>query len=59
MEEIKKLIADSGMKKKHIARMVGIHPAYLSQLLSGHVIMSDKIRARIVEFLQPQDNGAQ
>ena len=54
MDEIKELIKSSGLKKKFIAAKLGIHPAYLSQVLSGSVPLTERLKERIINLLSQE-----
>jgi len=51
MEEVKKAIRRKGLKMKFVARCLGMHPTYLSQILNGHRNPRETDRAALAGFL--------
>ena len=51
MEEVKKAIKQKGLKMKFVARSLGMHPTYLSQILNGHRKPRETDRAALAGFL--------
>ena len=47
---LKQIIAETGLKQKFIARKIGLHPTYLSQLLNGRRPFRPKDRAALAAF---------
>jgi transcriptional regulator with XRE-family HTH domain len=51
MEEVKKAIMQKGLKMKFVAKSLGMHPTYLSQILNGHRKPKETDRAALAGFL--------
>ncbi len=51
MEEIKKAINQRGLKMKFVAKSLGMHPTYLSQIINGHRKPKKTDRAALTGFL--------
>ncbi len=51
MEHVKKTINSKGLKMKFVAKSLGMHPTYLSQIVNGHRIPKETDRAALAGFL--------
>ncbi len=51
MEHIKEVINRKGLKMKFVAKALGIHPTYLSQIINGHRPPKASDRAALAGFL--------
>ena len=50
MEQLKRMISESGLRHDRIARHIGVTKEHLSYMLNGHRNMSDKYKMAIIEF---------
>ncbi len=51
MEHIKEVINRKGLKMKFVAKALGMHPTYLSQIINGHRPPKDTDRVALAGFL--------
>ena len=51
MEHIKEVINRKGLKMKFVAKALGMHPTYLSQIINGHRPPKASDRAALAGFL--------
>lgn len=50
-ERVKAYLEDNGIKKKHLAKILGIYPTQLSQYLSGNYALNSSQIKRVDDFL--------
>lgn len=50
-ERVKEHLISNGIKKKHLASILGIYPTQISQWLSGNYTLSNVQIKRIEDFL--------
>ena len=49
--EVKNYLEEHGIKKKHLASILGIHPTQLWKWLSGKYVLNDSQTERVRDFL--------
>ena len=50
-EKVKKALEEKGLKQKFVAQNIGISESYLSNIIADNVKVTDKIKEKLVEFL--------
>lgn len=50
-KKVKAYLVDNGIKKKHLAKILGIYPTQVSQWLSGNYTLNSSQIKRVDDFL--------